>query len=378
MKKKKPYEIGGEIRSWSVYVPREAGREVNKILKSKWLNTGKQETKLRQAFSKKFHTPYCAATSSGTASLRASLAALGVGPGDEVVSTPYTFIATNTSILEQGAKPVFADINYDTLNIDPKSIKKKITPKTKAIMCVHYGGNACDMDTIRKIGREYNLPIIEDSAHALGSKYKGRYIGETGDIITFSFQVVKIITSGDGGMIATPKKNYYEKIKKYVWYGIDRDRKKKSIIDPLPEKIDILGFKYNMNDITATMALAGLKHIEQPLAQRRKIGRLYRRELDNLSKIRLLHYPKENTPNYQIFPVHVKNRMAFAKFMRNRGIFVVINNRRNDRYSIFGRKQNLPSLKKADEDTILLPVHSDLTDRDVEKIIDAVKKYDKT
>jgi perosamine synthetase len=374
---KKSYEIGKEIRLWSTFIPPETGAEVAKTLKSTWINTGKKEARLRQEFAKKFDIKYCVATNSGTSSLRASLAALGVGPGDEVISTPYTFIATNTSILEQGAKPVFADVKYDTLNIDPASIVKKITKKTKAIMCVHYGGNPCEMDEIRKIGRDYNLPIIEDSAHAIGSKYKGHYIGEKGDIITFSLQVIKIITCGDGGMVATPNKKYYELLKKYIWFGVDRENKKTTFIDPLPERIDVLGFKYNMNDITATMALVGLKHVDEALAKRKKLGELYRRELAGLSKLKLLYLDPANTPNFQIFPVHVKNRTAFAHFMRDHGIFVNVNNRRNDRYSIFGKKQNLPTLAKVDEDTILIPIHNDLSDSDTEKIISTIKKYDK-
>ena len=372
----KPYEIGSEIRLWSAYVPENRGRS-GKTLRSKWINTGKQEALLRKNFSEKFNIPYVVATNSGTSSLRASLAMLGVGPGDEVVSTPYTFIATNTSILEQGAIPVFADIQYETLDIDPESIVKKITNKTKAIMCVHYGGNACEMDAIRKIGRDYNLPIIEDSAHAIGSKYKGDYIGAKGDIITFSLQAIKIITSGDGGMITTPNEEYYKQLKKYVWFGVDREDKKTTPIDPLPEEIDILGFKYNMNDITATIGLVGLKHLDEALARRKEIGDRYRRDLVNCSKVKLVYIPPENVVNFQIFPVHVQNRSKFADFMRERGIFINVNNRRNDRYKIFGGlREDLPSLAKADEDTILIPLHCDLSDADVEKVISTIKEYD--
>ena len=128
------------IPLWSSFVPKETGEMVKQVIGSGWLNTGEKERLLRDELSRKFDLPYCVATNNGTAALRATLAALGVGPGDEVVSTPYTFIATNTSILEQGASPVFADIQYDTLNIDPASIALKITNKTKAIVCVHYGG----------------------------------------------------------------------------------------------------------------------------------------------------------------------------------------------------------------------------------------------
>jgi perosamine synthetase len=373
----KPYEIGSEIRLWSAYVPDETGAEVEKTLRSKWINTGKKEAELRKTFCEKFSIPYAVATNSGTSSLRASLAMLGVGPGDEVVSTPYTFIATNTSILEQGATPVFADIRYETLNIDPESIVKKITDKTKAIMCVHYGGNACEMDAIRKIGRDHNLPIIEDSAHAIGSKYKDDYIGAKGDVVTFSLQAIKIITSGDGGMITTPNEEYYNKLKKYVWFGVDRENKITMPTDPLPEEIDVLGFKYNMNDITATIGLVGLKHLDEALARRKEIGDKYRGELANCSKVKLVYIPPENIVNYQIFPIHIKNRSEFADFMRERGIFINVNNRRNDRYKIFGGLQNdLSSLARADKDTILIPIHCDLSDADVEKIISSIKEFD--
>jgi dTDP-4-amino-4,6-dideoxygalactose transaminase len=374
---KKDYETEGIIRAWGVYVPEEAIEAVQEILRSKWINTGKQEALFRKKMCEKFDIPYCVAVNSGTSALRASLAMLGVGPGDEVISTPYTFLATNTSILEQGATPVFADIKYDDLNIDPESIREKITDKTKAIICVHYAGNPCDMDEIIEIGRENNLPIIEDCAHALGSKYKGCYVGSIGDIGCFSFQCVKIVTCGDGGIIATKNEEYYKKLKKYVWYGVDREAKVTSLIDPLPDDIDILGFKYNMNDIVATLGVVALDNFEWPMNRRREIGERYRRELANCSRVKLLNYSPDKTPNYQIFPVHVENRLEFAKHMKKYSIQVNVNNRRNDRYSIFGGKQDLPVTEKVDNDVILIPIHADLTDDQVDMIIDAIKEYDR-
>jgi len=374
---KRDYEMEGDIRLWGVYVPDAAISAVQDILKSKWLNTGKQELLFRKKMCEKFNIPFCAAVSNGTAALRASLAMLGVGPGDEVISTPYTFMATNTSILEQGATPVFADIKYDDLNIDPESIKEKITNKTKAIICVHYAGNTCDMDEIRKIGRERNLPIIEDSAHAMGSKYKGQFVGETADIACFSFQVVKIITCGDGGVIATTNEEYYNKLKKYIWYGVDRETKTTRLVDPLPDDIDILGFKYNMNDVVATLGITGLDHFEVPLKRRKEIGERYRRCLADCAKVELLYYSPDKTPNYQIFPIHVEGREAFALHMKKYSIQVNVNNRRNDRYSIFGGKRNLPVTEKVDNDVILIPVHAELTDNQVDKIIEAIKDYDR-
>ncbi len=365
------------IPLWSAFVPEETGEQVKQVIASGWLNTGKKEKLLRQKISEKFNIPYCVANNSGTSALRASLAALGVGLGDEVVSTPYTFIATNTSVLEQGATPVFADIRYDTLNIDPESIANRITDRTKAIMCVHYGGNPCDMDEIRRIGRDHNLPIIEDAAHAWGSKYKGQYIGSTGDIICFSLQVIKIMTCGDGGIIATTSEKYYTELKKRVWYGVDREERTSNSIDPLPETIDVLGFKYNMNDIAATIGLVGLDHIDEALHRRKEIGERYREELSNCSKITLLHYSLDKTPNYQIFPIHVVDRLKFAQHMEERHIQTRLNNRRNDRYFVFGEMRDLPAAERADNDVIIIPIHADLTDEDVARVIEAVEEFDR-
>ena len=365
------------IRTWGVYVPESAAAEVGRVLQSGWLNTGKQEKLFRETFAKRFDTPYCVATCNGTASLRASLAMLRVGPGDEVISTPMTFFATNSAILEQGATPVFADIRVDDLNIDPNSVREKITPKTKAIICVHYGGNVCDMDELWAIGREHGLPVIEDCAHALGSAYRGHPVGSVGDIGCFSFQAVKIITCGDGGMITTTRADYYEALKKYVWYGVDREGREPGI-DGLPEDIDVLGFKYNMNDITATLALAGLRHIEKPLARRRVIGERYRAELSQCRRLETMTYYTDRKPNYQLFPVRVEDRTSFAEWMWARGIQVVVNNRRSDRYSIMGGLRDLPATERADRDAILLPVHCQLSDADQARVIEAVLAYDRS
>tara|TARA_R110000787_G_scaffold6702_1_gene23334 strand:+ start:1031 stop:2164 length:1134 start_codon:yes stop_codon:yes gene_type:complete len=364
------------IRCWSVCIPENAAEEVTKTLQSKWINTGKKEKEFRAKICDRFQAPYAVACMTGTAALKIALKALGVGPGDEVVSTPFTFIATNTSILEVGAKPVFADIQYGTLNIDPKSVEEKITDKTKAIMCVHYAGNPVDLDELRAVADKHGLPIIEDSAHAMASEYKGQPIGSTGDVATFSFQCVKIVTSGDGGVVTTTNEEIYKKLKKQTWYGIDRDTKKTSILDPLPCPPDGLGFKSNMNDITATLACVAIDFLDTALVRRREIGQRYRAELSSLNKVKLLDYKEHWTPNYQIFPVHVEDREKFAHYMWDRNIQVNVNNRRNDVYEMFGGLCDLPNLKRADEDVILIPLHFDLTDEDVSRVIKNIKDYD--
>jgi len=373
----KDYEIGNEIRTWSVCIPKNASKEIVKTLESKWINTGKKEKEFRNKICKRFNVPYASATTSGTNALKIALKALGIKPGDEVVSTPFTFIATNTAILEIGAKPVFADIQYDTLNIEPNSVEEKITKRTKAIMAVHYAGNPVDLDELREVAQNHDLPIIEDSAHAMASEYKGMPIGSSGDVACFSFQCVKIVTCGDGGVITTPHKDIYQKMQKISWYGINRDVKKIDILDPLPHHPDGLGFKANMNDIVATLGCVAMDYLDTALTNRKKIGEAYRNELNALNKIKLINYKKDRKPNYQIFPIHVENRNKFAEFMWERGIQVNINNRRNDIYDIFrGRCNDLNNLDKADNDVILLPIHNDLNDLDLERIVGSVKSYD--
>lgn len=373
---KKDFQIGQEIRTWSVCIPDNAAEEVTKTLNSTWINTGKKEKEFREKIKKRFKAPYVTACNSGTSALKIALKALDISPGDEIITTPFTFIATNTSILELGAKPIFCDIQYETLNIDPVSVEKKITENTKAIMCVHYAGNPVDLDELRVVAKKYNLRIIEDAAHAMASEYKGRPIGSIGDLITFSFQCVKIVTCGDGGAITTTDKNLYNKIKKLTWYGIDRDAKTMSIIDPLPQTPDMLGFKSNMNDIIATLGCTAMDYLDIALKRRIEIGERYRFELGNLSKVKLIDYKNYWKPNYQIFPVYCENRTEFSKYMWSNEIQVNINNRRNDIYNIFDGLVDLPNVEKADNEVILIPIHNSLSDGDVARIIKTIKNYD--
>ena len=378
IKKKLDYKVQNEIRTWDINIPISVISELKKTIKSKWINTGPREFEFRNLIKKRFKSKFAVATNSGTSSLRAALAALNVGPGDEVISTAYTWLATNTAILEQGAKPVFADINYDDLNISINDIESKITKKTKAIICVHYAGNPVDLEKLNKISKNYNIPVIEDCAHAMGSEYKGRPIGSSRNICCFSFQCVKIVTCGDGGAVTCDNKKTYEKLQSKIWYGFNKEKKKINFLNPVPENPDGLGFKMNMNDIVATFACSAMKELDRSLKKRRSIGKIYRNEFSNLNKIKLINYKIDRKPNYQIFPIHVSNRNKFAKFMWENNVQVNINNRRNDIYSIFGGlNKKLVNLNKADNDVILLPLHLGLKKTDINKIVSLVLKFDK-
>jgi len=377
IKTKLDYKIKNEIRTWHVNVPSRVLKDLKKTLNSKWINTGPKEKEFRNLLKKRFKSKYAVATNSGTSSLRCALASLNIGPGDEVISTPYTWLATNTAILEQGAKPVFVDINYDDLNISAEEIEKKITKKTKAIMCVHYAGNPVDLEKINKISKNYNIPVIEDCAHAMGSEYKNLPIGSGRNICCFSFQCVKIVTCGDGGAILCNKSNIYNILQSKIWYGFNKERKKIDFLNPVSENPLGLGFKMNMNDIVATFACVAMEELDEALRKRKIMGNLYRKEFMNLKKIKLINYKNDRKPNYQIFPIYVKNRSEFAKFMWKNNVQVNINNRRNDVYTIFGSiNKKLTNLNKVDKEVILLPLHLGLKKKDLEKIIELVLKYD--
>jgi perosamine synthetase len=371
-------ELGEEIRSWAVNIPSNALNEIRETLESGWINTGPKEKRFREILVEIFQAKHAVACNSGTSALRLALASAGVGVGDEVISTAYTWLATNTAILEQGARPVFADINYDTLNLDPAEVEKKISKKTKAIIVVHYAGNSVDLDAFRQIAKHHNLVLIEDSAHAMGSKYNGIPIGAGSDFACFSFQCVKIVTCGDGGAVLTDREEYYDALKKRVWYGIDRDRKKADFLDPVPHMPEVLGFKMNMNDIVASLACSAMSELESALLERAKIGYRYDEFLKSFERIKAVSRPDFVQPNYQIFPVHVDNRLEFANFMWERGIQVNVNNRRNDLYPVFGGICDLPELERADNDTILLPLHLMLEAKHLSRIEEALYDYEKS
>ncbi len=359
------------------HVPETAIDKLAEILRSRWVGQGPKVDEFEQEFSKKFGLEHVVSLNSGTSALRLALAIIGVGPGDEVISTPYTMVATNTAILEQFAKPVFADIKYKTANIDPGDIERHITEKTRAIMCVHWGGYPCDMDEIRKIAVQHDLPVIEDAAHALGAKYKGKPIGAISEFTIYSFQAIKHITTGDGGMLSITNPEKYREAMRRRWFGIDRKARKYSILghDPTYD-ITEPGYKYHMNDIAAMIGLEQLKYFDTLFERRAGIASRYRDELDGIKGITLLENNSDRTHANWMFGIHVDRRVEFAEWMYSRGIEVSVHNWRNDKYSVFGGlRDDLPNLKKLNDDLICIPLHHKLSDQDVGRIIRAINDF---
>ena len=311
---------------------------------------------------------------SGTAALHLSLVSAGIGYGDEVILPSQTFIATGLAIKYCGAKPVFADIDYFSGNISPKSIKDKINSKTKAIMVVHWGGYPCDMDEIQNIANENNLIVIEDAAHAFGSKYKNKNIGTISDYTCFSFQAIKHLTTGDGGAISTLTDQNIKKLKKLRWFNIDRNDHKE---DELGERVynsNEIGYKYHMNDIAASIGIGNLTTIKEKLNRHKAISDKYYSELNNIHGIKLFERKDDRVSSNWLFGFHVENRINFIKKLKNENISCSVVHLGIDKNDLFGGYDfSLTNQRKFDETQVHIPIHDGLTDDDVYKIIKTIK-----
>jgi len=365
-----------KIYPFKVNMPESVKEPLLKTIFSGYVGQGERVNEFEKEFSKKFKIKNVVSVNSGTSALKLALDLIGVGPGDEVITTPYTWVGTNTVILEQFAKPVFADVQYDTGNIDPHDIEKRINNKTKAIIVVHFGGYPCDMDEISKIAKKHNLPIIEDAAHALGAEYKGKPIGTISDYTIFSFQAIKHITTGDGGMISVLDDDKYKQALRKRWFGIDRMNKKNTFSEDPFGDIKEKGFKHHMNDIAATIGLEQLKHFDSIFERRKEIAEKYKRELRNIPGIKLLKYENDRIHANWLFVVHIDNRNDFMEHMNSKGIITTIHNWRNDKYSIFGGiKKDLPNLEKLNKTLVNLPFHYGLSNYEIDYIIQEIKNY---
>ena len=324
------------------------------------------------------------ALNSGTAALHIAYILAGIKEGDEVITPVLTCTATTHPILWLGAKPVFADIQKDTLNIDPVDIEKKITNKTKAIVVMHNGGLPCDMDEIMDIAYRYDLKVIEDAAQAFGGEYKGKKLGTIGNYGCFSLQAIKLLTTGDGGLLYCKDEKDYKRAKQLKWFGIDRDRQKErgSLVPSKFSKmfnqramtfdIEETGYKYNCNNITASIGLANLEKIYDWLKQRKEFADIYRQELKDVPGITLLKETKGNS-NW-LFQILVEDGESFQKKMADAGIETNLVQVRNDIYSVFGGdRQDLPNMNELEDKYYSIPIHNNLTINDVLKICQEIK-----
>lgn len=355
------------------HVPVGAIAEVSDTLSGRWIGQGPKvdifEKRIKELFLGE-HEPL--AVGSGTDALHLAYLLAGVKEGDEVIVPAFTCTATNIPLLYIGATPVFADIDPDTMNISILDIENKISPKTKALVCVDYGGVPNDYNSLNQICQKYNLKLISDAAHSLGSKYKETYAAQHADFSIFSFQAIKTLTTGDGGLLAIRDAGLLEQAKKLRWFGIDRSAKQGGIWEN--DIVDI-GYKYQMNDISAAIGLAGLKEIHQVIEYRNNLFRIYE---GSLRSPRVKIIGKSSTPEYfnsswLITVIVDKDRVGLMKKLRDQGIESAQVHYRNDRYKIFGeRRGDLPVMDAFEDRYLVLPLHTKMGPEHVNKICEIV------
>jgi dTDP-4-amino-4,6-dideoxygalactose transaminase len=366
------------IALFKPHIPKGAVEEIADTLNTRWIGQGPKVERFEKEFAEKFcNSDPGVAVGSGTDALHLAYLLAGIGLGDEVLTPVFTCTATNIPLLYIGAVPVFIDVEPGTLNINLQNIEKLITEKTKALVCVHYGGLPCDMDGIAKLASKYNLKVIEDAAHAVGAKYKGRSIGEISDFTMFSFQAIKHITTGDGGYLSFKDPNLLELAKRLRWFGIDRSKKQLGIWE---NDIKEIGFKYQMTDLGASLGLASLKEFDQTLAYRRALLNRYCQNLEEVSQVEILS--KETYETYHaawLFTIRTPRRWELQVHLAKSGIESNQVHYRNDRYSIFGsRRTNLPVMDAIEKEYLVLPLHTQLRLEDIDRVTDQIKLFFKS
>lgn len=349
------------------------------VLRSDFLTTGPKIEEFEQLVKDYVGADYAVAISNGTAALHAACFAAGIKKDDEVITTPITFVASANCALYLDAKPVFADIDKDTYNIDPEEIRKKITNKTKAIIPVHYAGQPCEMDEIHKIARENNLVVIEDAAHALGADYKGRKIGSMSDMTTFSFHPVKHITTGEGGMIVTNNKEYYKRLQLFRNHGITRDKNlmKKSDGVWYYEQLD-LGYNYRITDIQCAMGISQMKRLNQFIIRRKQLVDRYNKAFEDIEDI-IVPYQRQGCNNsWHLYVIQVRERERIFNQLRNSGIGVNVHYipvYKHPYYQEHGYNETkCENAEQFYKNIISLPLYPSLSDDEQEYVIEHVIK----
>lgn len=368
------------------YIDEEDIQAVIDTLKSDNLTCGPKVGELEQALCDLTKAKYCVAVSNGTAALHIAAMALGIGPGDEVITTAITFAASANCVLYCGATPVFADINPKTYNIDPTSIRSHITPRTKAIIAVDFTGQAVELDEIRSICQEHHLYFIEDAAHSIGTKYKGQPVGGLADMTTFSFHPVKTVTGGEGGAVMTNDLTLYRKLVLAHNHGITRDREQ--MVHPTEdpwynEQID-LGYNYRLTEFQSALLISQLKKLESFSLRRREIVRQYDEAFSKLPQLQIQEELPESDTTRHLYILNLRlstlncTRREFFDALRAENIYSQVHYLPVYWHSYYERlgypKGLCPNAEAYYEQSMSLPLYYSLTDQDVADVIHAVEK----
>jgi len=365
-------------------------QEVVDTLRSGWIGTGPRVARFEEMFRGYIGSPHALALNSCTAALHLSMIAAGIGPGDEVITTPHTFAATANSIVHTGATPVFVDVDQATQNIDPSLIERAVTPRTRAILPVHFAGRPCEMDPIMSVARRHGLRVIEDAAHAIESVYRGRHIGTIGDAACFSFYVTKNIVTGEGGMVTTSDDTWAEKIQTYGLHGLSKGAwKRYSDSGFVHYQVLYPGFKYNMTDMQAALGIRQMERIDAYAARRREIWSRYDKAFSDLPAA----VPSPMREDTEPATVHARHlytllldverlnidRDAVVEELKGEGIgtgihFISLHLHPYYRERFGFSPDDFPQARHISERTVSLPLSARLSDQDVDDVITAVRK----
>lgn len=373
--------IDEPIQLFKPYHGEEEIEAVAEVLRSGWWGTGPKTIEFEQKFAAFVSAKTAVSFNSATAALHLALTVADV-EGAEVISTPMTFVSTNHAILYNNAIPVFADVERDTLNIDPADIERKITPKTKAIMAVDYGGHPCDFERIFEIARAHNLIVIEDAAHAAGARYKDKPVGSYSPMTCFSFHPVKNLATGDGGMITLDNNEWAERLKRLRWVGINKNTWQRSDGSDGSKysweyDVEEAGFKYHTNDINSAIALVQLGRLAGTNERRREICAMYDEGLKDIAWIELpveKDYAFSSRHNYVI---RLEKRDKLADWMRDYKVgsgMHYIPSHLYDMYKPYVREA-LPVIEREWLRCLTLPLHPNLSNSDVEYVIEVIRRF---
>ena len=365
---------GEHIPLFKVFMPESVMDPLRDVLFSGYIGEGPRVEEFERALAPWVGNDNALALNNGTAALHLALRLANVGYGDDVISTPMTCSATNVPILAMGANIIWADIDPWTGTIDPSDVIKKITAKTKAIICVHWGGYPCDLDELNAIATQHGIKVIEDACHAFGSTYHGKPIGSHSDFVCFSFQAIKEMTTIDGGALLCKSKTDCERGRLLRWYGIDRRMKQKDL--RCETDIAEFGYKFHMNDVTAVIGIEQLKYVRKNLKKHHAHASQYNETFTNSKAARLLHYKNDRSSSYWLYTIQVQHPHQFIEYMKNAGITASQVHARNDTHTAFKDfKTDLPGVNEFASKQVSIPVGWWLSEEDVLMIINAVKNY---
>lgn len=366
----------------NVFKPEMGEREVaavTEVLLSGWIGLGPKTAEFEKQFAALCDVEDVVAVNSATAALDLAMKLLEVKHGDEVLVPTMTFVSTAHVVSYNLATPIFVDVDPQTLQMDLEDLRRKITPRSKAIIAVHYGGRPMDMDLLKEAAG--GIPIVEDCAHATGAKYKGRPVGGLGDIGCFSFHAVKNLAMGDGGALTLRSQEWRERAKRLRWLGIDKgtwDRTGDDRSYWWQYQVDEIGLKCHMNDIAASIGLVQLDRLPQLNGRRREIAQRYLEELSTISAITL---PPEDDDVFQsswhIFCIKTQKRNDLSVFLREHGVATGVHYTPIHTYRCYGNRPTLVVAESLENEILTLPLYPGMTDDEVGHVVSKIREFHK-